>query len=166
MSLGGSFDLRENLWDSMLTAHLNYRYWSELASRYLNFDKSSKIFLAIASSTTVATWAFWQDAHTLWKILSAISALMAIALPFLNLQDYIKRMTSLRVEWFRTMKSYEAIFLKYETGQTTEIETRNEYVEISTGESELIEDATGLPVRIKLLNKCQLRVLESRGLKN
>jgi hypothetical protein len=84
--------MRKSLWYSMLDADMNARYWSYLSRRYSNRDKYSKIFLALMSSGTVASWGFWSDMQIIWKILSACSALLAIALPIINWPKMISNM--------------------------------------------------------------------------
>ncbi len=157
-------ELRERVWESMLTAELNYRYWSELASRYVRRDRNVKVFLAVTTSSTVASWTLWRGVPELWQVLSGVSALLAVVLPLLSWQEKIKRLTSLRVEWFRTMKEYEALYLHIETGSTGGEEARRRYIAISSGETELVEDATGLPEREELKRRCQEKVLDGRGL--
>ena len=79
------------VWEAMLDADLNFRYWDHLSRRYSAWDKYTKIFLAIMSSSAVAGWRIWNEVDILWKGLSAVSAVTAIALPILNWQKKNRR---------------------------------------------------------------------------
>ena len=48
--------MRKIIWDSMLDAEMNERYWSKLSKRYYKKEQRTKIFLAIMASGTVASW--------------------------------------------------------------------------------------------------------------
>jgi len=51
--------MRETIWDSMLDADMNVRYWAGLGRCYYKKDITYKIFLAAMSSGTVASWGIW-----------------------------------------------------------------------------------------------------------
>jgi hypothetical protein len=94
-----------------LDADLSVQYWTYLSRRYSKWDKYTKIFLAVMSSSTVASWGIWGEIDILWKILSAISALVAVALPILNWQQMIARMSDLVGKWSRIRYEYENLWL-------------------------------------------------------
>ena len=76
--------LRKTVWRAMLDADLNYRYYGKLGRRYSGYERATKIFSAVASSSVVASWGMWSDVPILWKILSGISAVVAVVLPALR----------------------------------------------------------------------------------
>ena len=83
LAAGEEDNIRRVIWEAVLDADLNLRYWDHLSRRYSTWDKYTKIFLATMSSSTVASWGFWDEIDILWKGLSAVSAFTAIALPIL-----------------------------------------------------------------------------------
>ncbi len=48
--------IEKAIWDSLLDADLNIRYWGYLSRRYYCINRFIKIFLAIIASGTVASW--------------------------------------------------------------------------------------------------------------
>jgi hypothetical protein len=84
---------RKYIWELMLDSDMNVRYWKYSVIRYYNYDKRSKIFLAVMSSGTVASWSIWSSVPLLWQFLSACSAIIAITLPILNFQKSIETMS-------------------------------------------------------------------------
>lgn len=156
--------LRRAIWDSMLDADMNARYWGHLARRYYNWDKYSKIFLAVMASGTVASWSIWSDLEILWKLLSGFSALVAITLPIINFQKQIELLSGQKREWARLKNEYENLWLLSKAKNGEDIS--KEYKRIKARESTITKGESTLPYDKNLLNKCYEEVLESRGLKN
>ena len=59
--------IRKAVWDGMLGADFNKRYWDHLIRRYSKRDKYTKIFLATMSSSTVESWGIWDEIDLLWN---------------------------------------------------------------------------------------------------
>jgi len=147
----------------MLDADLNDRYWSHLSRRYYKRDKFTKIFLAIMTSGTVASWGFWNDIQILWKILSTISALMAIALPILNWSKMIESMVNVKQKWTQIKSDYELLWIDLNNGKNKN-EIEREYKKVKQKETKVSQQESNLPRDVKLLSKCREEVLKSRGL--
>ena len=158
--------IRKAIWEAVLDADFNVRYWGHLSRRYSARDNYTKIFLALMSSSTVASWGIWNEVNILWKILFSISSVTAIVFPFLNLQKKIGEMSNLRGKWSRISRAYENLWEDLLLGQTS-AEVFNEYRRIRN-EMEGEEDNTALdlPHDKKIIQRCLDEVLESRGLKD
>ncbi|GAB6163561.1 hypothetical protein JCM12298_27210 [Desulfothermus naphthae] len=156
--------MRKTVWDSMLDADLNERYWTYLAKRYHDRDKWAKIFLAIMTSGTVASWGFWSQIEILWKILSAISALLAIALPILNWPKMVESMIDLKQKWFQIKSDYEILWLEIKDGINDENKVKKELKKLKEKEARISQKEANLPNDKKLLQRCRNEVLKSRGL--
>jgi hypothetical protein len=119
------------------------------------------------SSSTVASWGIWNEIDILWKVLSSISAITAIALPILNWQKKIGEMSNLRGKWSRIRKAYENLWDDLLLDPTS-IEIVSEEYRRIRNEMEGEEDKTApdLPYNKKLIKQCRDDVLESRGIKD
>ena len=164
LAAGEGDNIRQVIWEAVLDADLNLRYWDHLSRRYSRWDKWTKIFLAIMSSSTVAGWGIWNEIDLLWKGLSAISAVTAIALPILDWQRKIGEMSNLKGKWSRISRAYENLWEDLLLGPTT-TELVEEYRKVRN-EMEGEEDNTApdLPHDTKLIQRCRDEILESRGL--
>jgi hypothetical protein len=150
------------VWDSLLDADLNVRYWREMSVFYSKLDRRIKIFLAIMASGTVASWQIWSDVQVLWKLLSAIAALTAIASPLLGYDEKIKKTSVLVGQWVEVRNEYDVLFstLKHRTQGGLE----NEFKRIKNKETEVSKKEENLPVKERLRGRCYKDVLRSRGL--
>jgi hypothetical protein len=159
--------VRNALWDAMLTADLNVRYWRAEGCRYGRLDTTTKIFLAATSSSTVATWGFWQNLSWLWKALSAISALLAVALPILNWSGKISTISDLHGRWIQIRNEHEALWRTCETTAMNEqqIETAFRIIRQKEADAETSENQLRIARRPKLAQRCYDEVIQSRGIR-
>jgi hypothetical protein len=156
--------MKTDLWNSLLDAELNEKYWSHLSRRYYNRDKFVKIFLAVMASGTVASWGIWQKFEIIWKTLSGLSALVAIALPILNLSKKINDLSQLSQKWTEIRSDYELLWLDFNKTHKNEEQIMREYKIIKAKENKTSELESNLPNDKKLIEKCYDEVLISRGL--
>jgi hypothetical protein len=160
--------MRKDIWESMLDADMNVRYWSKLGRCYRNKDTAYKIFLAIMSSGTVASWKFWsnfQIGWEIWKILSGISAIMAIALPILNWPKMIESIVNVAQKWTQIKIDYEILWTELNRGKEQSV-LMAEYKRVKRKEAIASQQETNLPHKNSVLDKCFKEVLRSKGLNN
>src|SRR5438105_5045272 len=100
-------DLREEVWSALLTADYNSRYWEYLYKRYYRRQKWAEIFLAVASSSSVAAWGIWRNIDLLWQLLSGASTLIAVILPILNFKKQIADLADLLSQWVQIHAEYD-----------------------------------------------------------
>lgn len=156
---------KRNIWEAMLDADLNRRYFGYLYADYHRADLIIKSMLAIFSSSTVASWAFWEYSAggVLWKSCSAIVTVIAIVSPFLNLANKLELSARLKSEYGNMYSDYRKI---YYAGRSQDKRRIGEIV-LMLGEREhelaLLEEI--LPVnKLGLISKCQDEVLAAHGL--
>jgi len=150
------------LWESMLDADMNARYWGHLARRYERREMRIKVFLAATSSVTVAGWVLWKHAPLFWQVLSGISALLAIALPILNYSQRIAIMADLRAKWMHLRVEYDRLWAEWSSAPEAQPDPILRLLKAREIEFSKVE-AT-LPRDPKLIRQCQREVRASRGI--
>lgn len=156
-------EFRKAVWNSMLDADMNARYWKKLVSKFIWRDTVLKIFMAVMASGTVASWGFWESNVLVWKFLSSVSALAAIALPILNHQKKIEAMSELAGKWAELRIEYEDMWLALRNKPNHATLTTT-YKKFRSIESNLEKKETTLPSFPIILKECQTEVKISRGL--
>lgn len=149
----------------MLTSDLNYRYWGHLGRRYSKWDRTARIFLALTSSSTVASWSFLIEYDLVWKFLSALSAAIAVSLPVFNWQATAEIIVELRAGWLQNLKEYENLWTRIEEDSMSREEYHLIMQRLSTQEIELDRKAANLPDDARLKQSCQDEVISARGLR-
>jgi hypothetical protein len=153
--------LRELVWNSLLTAQMNACYWNSLALRYNDREKWLKIFLAVTASSTVAGWTIWAHYDFLWKTLSGLSAIVAVALPILDYSGQVEKMTKLASKCAQLRVGYELLWAQFDSLSPQSI--LDAQGKLAQQEIELSDVQAALPDDRKLLEQCQNEVLKSRG---
>src|SRR5882724_983128 len=90
---------RTVVWESLLDAEMNVRYWGYLAKRFAGREKSLKIALALTTSSTILAHPLWQRLSYGPIAIGILNALLACGLPVLNYSERIETMANLRGSW-------------------------------------------------------------------
>jgi len=154
--------MRELIWNSMLTAQMNVCYSSQLASRFAQREKWIKIFLAITSSGAVAGWSVWAEYAIVWKVLSGLSALLAVSLPILDYSGRVTQLSKVASKCAQLRLSYDQLWAQIDVLPLDSLRVMQ--AELTTKEIELSELQVTEPDDRELLVHCQEEVLQSRGL--
>jgi hypothetical protein len=155
----------ENLiWESMLDADMNERYWSHLTRRYYNYEKAIQIFLSLSSLGTIISWVIWVRAEFLWKSLSILSAIFAVAVPILNLSKLIESLSVLASKWSIIRSEYEVLWIYCSNKSKGNEELEGLVKKLKRLETKTSRLEVTLPNDKKLLLKCHSEVLKSRDL--
>jgi len=155
--------MKKTIWNALLNAELNVTYWKKLVQCYQKRDLFFKIFLAVVTSGTVASWGIWNEFPVIWKILSSFSAVVAIALPILNYHRLVESMSNLAGEWCELKAEYHDQWLKIKNNKNIEL-ISNQYKETKLKEGMLVKKEIKLPHKEKLINLCYEEVKKTYGL--
>jgi len=136
-------DQKDLLWRSLLDADQNARYWRAMTLRYVRRERMAKIFLAIVSSATVAGWGFWRDVNWLWQGLSIIAAIIASAMPIIDVSRQIESMLELHERWLQLLNEYEDVWTA--RGNITDLDVQEKLKILKALEVELSKKAAKLP---------------------
>ena len=153
-------EIHKAIWESMLDADMNERYWTWLSRNYFKQDRYLKIFLAVMTSGVVASWNLWADIQIIWKVWSAIAALTAIISPIMKLEKSIEHLSTTKGKWKKALGEYEILWLSRNNKKEDELFA--EYGKIKEKEDEI--DEHNFPVKKKIILKMQDEVLKSRGI--
>lgn len=153
----------DSAWKAMLDADFNARYWRYMVLRFARRENYAKIFLAVVASASVASWSLWIEIQWLWKTLSAIAAIVAVAMPIIDVPRKTELMTDAYGGWLQLMNEYEDLWRSRESSndrtfaaKLTSLKTREVDVAKKTAKLPSDDDA--------LAERCYAEVLTARGL--
>lgn len=149
--------------DAVLDAEYNFRYWRYMTVKYLYRERYLMIFLASTSSSTVAGWGIWQDAEVVWKLLSGLSAIIAIALPILGWSTWIQNMAKLTSQWQQLLLDREELYLDFKSPTTNAEQIRTRLYALKKREVQLDSELHMIPYDEKTAEKSQAEVRRSRA---
>lgn len=157
--------IQRQLWDSMLDADMNTRYWDLMGRRYVKRDRNAKICLAIMSSSAIVGWGFWNQVPWAGKILTTLSALIAIIIPILNYQDKISGVSDIAGNWMQIQFDYENLWFTPDSASDGVESLLIQYNNIKRREAKTNIKEQEFPVDNKLIELCYGQVLATLKLR-
>ena len=148
--------MRQRVYENRLTAKLNLKYYRYLRSRYIRRDLSIRIFLALSSSSAVATLAIWSQFPVLWQTLTLMTAVVAVAAPFL---DYPRLIGDLGDLYGRTLRMEDSFDKLWDKLEADEVVSADDYTGAAAEVAPIKEAEWRIPVDRKLLALCRQEVL-------
>lgn len=154
---------QDAIWQSMLDADQNARYWGVMTLRYVRRERYAKIFLALVSSATVAGWGFWIEVNWIWQGLSILAAVLSVALPLFDVPSHVESMVELHERWCQLLNEYEDLWTSRAT--VTDSSAQEKMKKLKEVEVELSKKATKLPSdNVSLGTKCYNEIIQERRL--
>jgi hypothetical protein len=153
------------LWTAMLDADYQKRYWHRKAGKFTYWDRRIQVVLALSSSAAVFTALSDLEYIALWKILTFITALIAVAWPFFNLGHRSFEMHELSNLYHGLEIHYESLWRKVDDSSFTDSEFHEQFDALKAKELVIGKKIFDLPTDDKKLHLlCQKEVVNSRGL--
>jgi len=158
--------MRKDIWNDMLDADLNARYWGEQSRVAYSRDRGIRIILALTSSGgAIAGWTIWNVYPLAWQVLSAMTAVLAIASPILNYSGKAKSSTMLYCTWSDILRAYEILWHRIENNLLNNpAKVISEYNRIMSKEKQCEPHEAKYQVDYIMLKKCRQNILKCRGL--
>ena len=100
---------QERYWNLLKELKAQVAYLHGYAASDEFKDKTINIFLAIASSSSIAAWAIWKEHQLVWACIIAISQVVTAVKPFLPYRQRLKATSDLNT-------NIQSIFLEAEQG--------------------------------------------------
>ncbi len=161
-------DVKRYVWDAMLDADMNVRYWGYIARKYSRYDKWLRFLVALTSSAAVGSFEIWRystglfDWSLMWDLLCATAVVVAVALPFLEFSKVAMEAQSAQPIWRTCGSKYEDLWLKRRQLSPPALQSR--YSAIKQDQIKETSSQVTLPRNTKLIVQCQSEVRRARGL--
>jgi hypothetical protein len=156
---------RTAIWESLLDAEMNVKYWGYLAKRFMFREKLSKVVLALTTSSVLLSLSLWQRFPLGPVILGAANTVLAVSLPILNYSERIQTMANLRGSWSQLSVEFDRLWQRAEkTEASCYDEFENEFRLLKERTVQINVMETRLPNDRELVRRCQQEVRRARGL--
>jgi hypothetical protein len=156
---------RTNIWESLLDAEMNVKYWGYLAKRFMFREKVSKVVLALTTSSVLLSLSLWQRFPLGPIILGVANTVLAISLPTLNYSERIQTMATLRGSWSQLSVEFDRLWQRAENiDSSSKDEFENEFRLLKERTVQISVIETRLPNDRELVRRCQQEVRRARGL--
>jgi len=111
--------VQDQYWKELYQLKTHIRYIELLMERSEKIDRTLKMILAIASSTSIGGWVIWRELFGLWATIIAASQVISAINPYLPYRSRIKEYTSLLHELEELMIQAEFKWYSIAEGELT-----------------------------------------------
>jgi hypothetical protein len=130
--------MRAKIWATLVDLRFKGYCLMYLVNRFQRWERNINIFLAIASSTSIAAWAIWGDLKIVWGIIIALSQVLTVVKPYFPYFKYVKELNSkcLKIETLNI--EFERLWHKMQTKQLSDQQAEDSYFDLKKAISETL----------------------------
>ncbi len=133
--------MNEKIWGCLVNMQFKSFVIDLQTEQFQRFERNINIYLAIASSTSIAAWAIWKDLEMLWAIIIAVSQIMTVIKPYFPYYKYVKELSLKSLRLASLNLEYEKLWDKIQASKITEDEASELYYEYKKESIEILKFA-------------------------
>jgi|SRR5690554_622664 len=126
-----------------------------IVERFQRWDRNLNIFLAIASSGSIAGWVIWNDISFLWAIIISVSQVFTVVKPYLPYFKYVKELNKKCYKLDSLIIDVEKLWYEFENNLIKEEMAAKSYFDLKKQINEIFTfgDDTIFKVTKRIKNK-------------
>jgi len=143
-------EYQRRFWQTLGVVHFDLHYLELYQIDQEKRERNLNIFLAIASSGSVAAWAVWDKWPMIWPSIIALSQVVNVIRPYLPYQQRIKGITAAIRELREAALDAENKWFAISEGLLTSEEIHGEFIKLKQREVKILSNhfgASPLPQR-------------------
>lgn len=147
-------------WNTLKELRTHVLYLQDYAACSEWWDKSVNIFLALASSSSIAAWAIWKEQQLIWACIIAVAQLITAIKPFLPYKQRLGVIIALNDKIQELALECEKGWFDVAEGELTEREIHDRQIELrnkSLAAERRALNGVILPKKAKLLKKAEFQ---------
>lgn len=124
--------MRKQIWSELCNLKFKGYCLEFLVDRFQKWDRNVNIFLAIASSGSIAAWAIWRDwseGALIWGGIIALSQVITVIKPYFPYYKYVKELNSKHLRVSVLNIEFERLWYKIENDLITDEQSADIYFE-------------------------------------
>jgi hypothetical protein len=149
------------VYNELRTARLNVKYLQRNLRTLKRVNLSYEIVLAVATSSAVAGFSFWQQGvgKTIWAAVGVVAVLLSVLKPILSLPEAFQRKQELLASYMILDHDLNAIGLDIKIRSAFDESLRRQFKRALERKAELVKKDPGSPINERLRRSCYKEVL-------
>jgi hypothetical protein len=149
------------VYNELRTARLNVKYLQRKLRTLKRVNLSYEIIMAVATSSTVAGFSFWQEGagKAIWPGVGVVAALLSVVKPILKLPDTLQRKQELLASYMILDHDLNTIRVEIEFQKKYDEPLKGQFTRALQRKAELVQKDTGSTVSERLRRRCYSEVL-------
>jgi len=129
--------MRGQIWAALNDIRYKGYLLDLIVNRFQKWDRNINIYIAIASSSSIAAWAIWNSTPLLWGTIIAFSQVLTVIKPYFPYNKYVKELNSKNLKIEHLNIELEMLWHKLQKKKITEDEAAEIYFDIRKQASEI-----------------------------
>jgi hypothetical protein len=130
--------MRTQIWGALCNLQFKSYCLTLLVKKNQHWDRNINVFLAIASSTSIAAWAIWKVTPIIWASIIAVSQVLTVVKPYFPYFKYVKEFNLKCVRLELMNIEYERLWHRLQNKKVTDDEADEQYFELRKQTSEIL----------------------------
>ncbi len=149
------------VYNEVRTARLNVKYLQHQLRRLNKINLGYEIILAVATSSAVAGFSFWQQAagKTIWASIGVVAVLLSVVKPILRLPERFQRKQELLASYMILDHDLNMMRMEIRFRRAYDKTLRSQFVRALERKAELVKKDTGSSISERLRRRCYNEVL-------
>ncbi|MBL0047092.1 MAG: hypothetical protein IPP32_03235 [Bacteroidetes bacterium] len=141
--------MRDQIWASLNDTKYKGYCLGFLVDKFQKWDRNINIFLAIASSTSIAAWAIWKVNPMVWAAIIAFSQVLTAIKPYIPYFKYVKELNtkSLKVDLLNI--EFERLWYKLQHKKVTNEQAVEIYFDLRRQSTEIFNFGDDIIFEVK-----------------
>ena len=131
-------DVTKSIWAHMHNMKFKSYLIQILINKYQRWDRYINIFLAIAASGSIASWAVFQEYKVIFGVVIAGSQLLTVIKPYVPYNKYVKQLMKKATELDFIILELEALWFRLYQGSIVENEIYDEFNRLKVKSREIL----------------------------
>ena len=156
--MGQGNPYQEKYWTEMVQLKAHVLYLDEYLVRTERMDRTISMFLAIASSASIGTWAVWQKYQLVWAFIIAFSQVLNAVKPYLPYKKRLETLSGLRRDFEEILLLVERRWYDVAEGNLSQEQIHELHSEIREKKSRAQHKHLGLsplPGNVRFMEKAE-----------
>jgi hypothetical protein len=130
--------MKTETWSLLCNCKYKSYYIGHLVTKFQKYDRNINIFLAIASSGSIAAWAVWSIYPWVWGLIIAISQVLSVIKPYIPFFKYVKELNLKLIRIENLNIEIEKLWYKIQRNKISEDDSIEEYFEFQKQLTEIL----------------------------
>jgi hypothetical protein len=128
----------DNIWATLCNMKYKSFLFGLLVHKYQKLDRNVNIFLALASSGSIAAWAVWQNYPILWSSIIALSQVITTIKPYFPYNKIAKELNNRNLKIDILNNEYARFWNKIQRGKLIEDTIEQYYFDFNKTYTEIL----------------------------
>lgn len=152
--------MKKKIWATLNNVKFKGYCLDLLIDKYQKIDRNINIYLAVASSGSIAAWAIWDQFPMIWGVVIATTQVITVIKPYIPYFKYVKELKGKSLKLENLNLELERLWYYHNNKKISDEEIETRYFELKKDFTEILnfQDDTILTVTSEIEQKANRKM--------